>query len=180
MLLRHLLETEGWPAVLVFVASRYTANHVADKLKRAGIAVAPLHGDLSQGARSQALADLEARRIRVLVATDVAARGLDIAHLPAVVNYDLPRSPVDYLHRIGRTGRAGDSGTALTFVSADTEGHWRLIEKRHQLVLEQELIAGFEPLERAAAVSDPNGGVKGRRKSKKDKLREATARKTTP
>jgi ATP-dependent RNA helicase RhlE len=96
-----------------------------------------------------------------------------------VINYDLPRSAVDYLHRIGRTGRAGEAGVAISFVSADTDAHFRLIEKRHHLHIERERIAGFEPtvLEPTVPVSDPHGGVKGRRKSKKDKLREAAARK---
>ena len=178
MLLRHLLETHAWSTVLVFVASRYAAEHVATKLRRAKVAAAPLHGDLSQGARAQALADFKAKRLQVLVATDIAARGIDIVRLPAVVNYDLPRSPVDYLHRIGRTGRAGESGVAISFVSVDTEAHFRLIEKRHELHLERETIAGFEPTALVPTVSatDPHGGIKGRRKSKKDKLREAAAR----
>ncbi len=194
-LLRHLIETHGWSHVLVFVGSRYAAEHVSDKLNRAGkratvqsarISAAALHGQLSQGARTKALADFKAKRVQVLVATDLAARGLDIAELPAVINYDLPRSAVDYLHRIGRTGRAGETGVAVSFVSADTEAHFRLIEKRHHLRLERERIDGFEPTTLAPAmpasaalapVRDPHGGVKGRRKSKKDKLREAAARK---
>ncbi len=188
MLLRHLIAAHGWSQVLVFVGSRYTAEHVADKLTRAAkrepvpsarITAVALHGQLSQGARTQALADFKAKRVQVLVATDLAARGLDIAQLPAVVNYDLPRSAVDYLHRIGRTGRAGESGVAVSFISADGDAHFRLIEKRHRLHLERERIAGFEPtiLEPTAPARDPHGGVKGKRKSKKDKLREAAARK---
>ncbi|HWK89918.1 MAG TPA: DEAD/DEAH box helicase [Longimicrobium sp.] len=186
MLLRRLLETHAWSHVLAFVASRYAADHVALKLNRAGIAAASLHGELSQGARTQALADFKAKRVRVLVATDVAARGLDIAQLPAVVNYDLPRSTEDYVHRIGRTGRAGEKGVAISFVSADTEAHFRLIERRHHLDLPREQVAGFEPTEAAAATGraapplDPNGGVKGKRKSKKDKLREAAAAAARP
>jgi superfamily II DNA/RNA helicase len=180
MLLRRLIETHAWSHVLVFVASRHGAEHVADKLKRAKISAAPLHGDLSQGARTQALADFKAKRVQVLVATDVAARGIDIVELPAVVNYDLPRSPVDYLHRIGRTGRAGETGTAISFVSAETDAHFRLIEKRHRLRIARERIEGFEPTEVAAVArgphEHPHGGVKGKRKSKKDKLREAAAR----
>ncbi len=178
MLLRHLIETQAWPSVLVFVGSRYAAEHVATKLQRAKIAAAPLHGALSQGARTQALLDFKAKRIKVLVATDIAARGIDVVRLPAVVNYDLPRSPVDYLHRIGRTGRAGESGVAITFVSVDTEAHFRLIERRHDLRLERERLAGFEPTELVPSVTatDPHGGIKGKRKSKKDKLREAAAR----
>ncbi|MFY0569453.1 DEAD/DEAH box helicase [Archangium lansingense] len=174
-LLRRLLETHAWSHVLVFVASRHGADHVALKLNRAGIVAAALHGELSQGARTQAVADFQAQRVKVLVATDVAARGLDIARLPAVVNYDLPRSTVDYLHRIGRTGRAGQTGVAVSFVTASTEAHFRLIERRHHLALPRERIAGFEPTELAPPALDPHGGVKGKRKSKKDKLREAAA-----
>ena len=176
MLLRHLVATHAWTGVLVFVATKYGADHVAMKLNRAGISAASLHGELSQGARTEALAAFKARRIQVLVATDVAARGIDIAELPAVVNYDLPRSPVDYVHRIGRTGRAGESGTAVSFISADTDAHFRVIEKKNRLAIEREQIAGFEPEELAATPRDPNGGVKWKRKSKKDKLREAAAR----
>jgi len=175
-LLRHLLTTHAWSRVLVFVESQHRADHVAGKLSRLGIAASSLHGALSSGARTQALADFKAQEVQVLVATDVAARGLDIVQLPAVVNYDLPRSPVDYLHRIGRTGRAGEAGEAVSFISAATEAHFRLIEKRHQISLVRERLAGFEPVELDAPPGDPHGGVKGRRKSKKDKLREAAAR----
>ncbi len=175
-LLVHLLGVHAWSHVLVFVDSQYHADHVAMKLARAGVEATSLHGALSAGGRAQALADFKAKRVQVLVATDVAARGLDIAELPAVVNYDLPRSAVDYLHRIGRTGRAGETGVAVSFVSAATEAHFRLIEKRHQLAIVREQLAGFEPVELTAPPGDPHGGVKGRRKSKKDKLREAAAR----
>ena len=181
MLLKHLILDQKWERVLVFVATKYAAEHVAEKMQRNGIKADPFHGEFSQGARSQVLADFKASRIQVLVATDVAARGIDIAQLPAVVNYDLPRSAVDYTHRIGRTGRAGQSGVAVSFVSADTEAHFRLIEKRQNVLLDRETIAGFEPLETAtagaphAATDTLNGGVKGARKSKKDKLREAAA-----
>jgi len=176
-LLRHLLETHDWPSVLVFVASRHGVEHVASKLSRAGFSALPLHGELSQGARNQALEDLKARRIRVIVATDLAARGLDIAGLSAVFNYDLPRSPSDYAHRIGRTGRAGESGVAISFIGADGAAHFRLIEKRNELALPREQVVGFEPTDVPQPVGDGGldaaGGVKGKRKSKKDKLREA-------
>jgi ATP-dependent RNA helicase RhlE len=149
-LLRHLIETHGWSSVLVFVATKYATEHVARKLRRLGIEAAALHGELSQGARTQALAQFKAKQLRVLVATDVAARGIDIAQLAAVVNFDLPRSAADYIHRIGRTGRAGASGVAVSFVSQGTEAHFRLIEKRHRLRLVRETIAGFEPTGTAA------------------------------
>jgi superfamily II DNA/RNA helicase len=174
-LLLHLLAVHAWTRILVFVSTKYATEHLTDKLKRKGIAAAPLHGELSQGARAQGLADFKAGRLQVLIATDLAGRGLDIAELPAVLNYDLPRSPVDYLHRIGRTGRAGESGVAVSFVTARTSAHFSLIERRHRLSLPREIIAGFEPTQVAVA-ADPNGGVKGKRKSKKDKLREALAR----
>ncbi|HEY0709175.1 MAG TPA: helicase-related protein, partial [Polyangia bacterium] len=117
----------------------------------------------------------KAGRVQVLVATDLAARGLDIVELPAVLNYDLPRSAVDYLHRIGRTGRAGESGVAVSFVTAASSAHFDLIERRHRLNLLRETIPGFEPTDIAVRVAHPHGGIKGRRKSKKDKLREAKA-----
>ena len=176
MLLRHLLDAHGWRRVLVFVATRYTADLVADKLRRAHISAASFHGDLSQTARLEALAALKSGRVRVLIATDLSARGIDIAALPAVVNYDLPRSPVDYVHRIGRTGRAGEPGMAVSFITADSDAHFSLIEKRHHSTIDRETIPGFERTEVAAPRLDPHGGVKGRRKSKKDKLREAAAK----
>lgn len=174
-LLRHLIQTHGWSRVLVFVATKYATEHVADKLRRAGIDAEALHGELSQGARTQALADFKAGKVRVLLATDVAARGIDIAALPVVVNYDLPRSPTDYTHRIGRTGRAGERGVAVSFVSAETHAHFRLIEKRNRLAIPREQIAGFEPSATEIPASAGTGGIKGRRKSKKDRLREAEA-----
>jgi superfamily II DNA/RNA helicase len=174
-LLRQLLEVHGWPRVLVFVATKYATEHLSAKLDKHGISAAPLHGELSQSARTCALEDFRASRIRVLVATDLAARGLDVVELPAVVNYDLPRSTVDYVHRIGRTGRAGDSGVAVSFVTAQNEAHFALIERRHRLSIPREVLAGFEPTDVKVA-GDVHGGVKGKRKSKKDKLREAQAR----
>ncbi len=174
-LLRFLTEKNGWTQVLVFVATKYATEHVADKLRRAGLDATALHGELSQGARTQALLNFKAGQIRLLIATDLAARGLDIEELPVVVNYDLPRSAVDYVHRIGRTGRAGARGIAVSFVSAETHGHFQLIEKRNLRGILRERIEGFEPIEiePPVAVVPGGGGVKGKRKSKKDKLREA-------
>jgi len=182
-LLRHLIHDQKWARVLVFVATKYSTEHVAEKLRRAGINATALHGELSQSARTEALADFKSSKLKVLVATDIAARGIDVVQLPAVVNYDLPRSAVDYTHRIGRTGRAGETGVAVSFVTADSEDHFRLIEKRHDIRLERERVTGFEPTDVVEPAGDADvaveksvGGVKGKRKSKKDKLREAAAK----
>ena len=175
-LLRHLVTTEKWPRVLVFVATKLASEMVADKLRKAGLTAEPFHGELSQGKRNQVLADFKAERLGVVVATDVAARGLDIIELPVVVNYDLPRSTADYTHRIGRTGRAGARGLAVSFVCADSAAHFQLIAKRHALDVLVETVPGFEPTETAQAAPAPvdtsgNGGIKGKRPSKKDRLR---------
>ena len=176
-LLRHLIQHHGWERTLVFVATKYATEHITMKLERLGIAAPALHGELSQGARTWALAEFKAGRVQVLIATDVAARGIDVIDLPAVVNFDLPRSTADYVHRIGRTGRAGARGVAVSFVSAASEGHFRLIEKRNRFRLERERVPGFEPTAMAPAPAHAGtGGIKGARKSKKDKLREAAKR----
>ncbi len=177
--LRQLLRDEAWACVLVFVASRYTAELVSDKLFAHGFKAGVLHGELSQGARRDVLAALKAGTVEVLVATDVAARGLHIDALDAVVNYELPRSAADYVHRIGRTGRAGAAGVAVSFICADSaenaESHFRLIEKRQGQRVPRERLPGFEP-RAVASEAQATGGIKSTtRKSKKDKLREAAA-----
>lgn len=178
--LRQLLRDEAWPRALVFVASRYTAELVSDKLFAHGFKAGVLHGELSQGARRDVLAALKSGRVTVLVATDVAARGLHIDGLAAVVNYELPRSAADYTHRIGRTGRAGTAGAAVSFICADSaenaESHFRLIEKRQGRRVPRERLPGFEPTA-LASEAQATGGIKSTtRKSKKDKRREAEAR----
>ncbi|KFA26945.1 DEAD/DEAH box helicase [Xanthomonas vasicola] len=188
-LLRHLLLEHAWPQLLVFVASRHTADKVAEKLSKTGIEALPLHGELSQGRRERALRAFKQAEVQVLVATDLAGRGIDIDALPAVLNYDLPRSTVDYTHRIGRTARAGASGMAISFVTADSAQQWRLIEKRQGLRVPTSVIEGFEPMQAADApagdmsdaavrAADNNGGIKGKRPSKKEKLRAAAQAKT--
>ena len=173
-MLRHLIQENSWKQVLVFVATRYACEHVADKLYKAGIYATPFHGEMSQGARQDVLRDFKAGRWDVVVTTDLASRGIDIAMLPVVVNYDLPRSATDYTHRIGRTGRAGAHGDALSFVTAEALAHWQLICKREKLDLPLEQIPGFEPFDEPPAPQG-NGGIKGKRPSKKDKLRAAQA-----
>jgi ATP-dependent RNA helicase RhlE len=129
-LLRHLIKEGNWQQVLVFASSIRTADNVANKLKKHGIEAVAFHGDKSQGARTDALTKFKAGKIRVLVATDLAARGIDIKLLPHVINYELPRSPKDYIHRIGRTGRAGSEGEAISLVSEEEEHHFKVIQKK--------------------------------------------------
>ena len=174
-LLKHLIKTDHLKQLLVFVATQHSSEIVAAKLRVAGIAAEPFHGQLSQGKRQQVLADFKAHRVKVVLATDLAARGLDIEKLPAVVNYDLPRSAVDYTHRIGRTGRAGEAGLAISFVCPETLHHWNLIEKRHNVKLALEIIQGFEATQAVPEQGPGNGGIKGKRPSKKDKLRQMAA-----
>ena len=171
-LLRHLIAEHSWKQVLAFVATRYACEHVANKLCKAGINAAPFHGEMSQGARQDVLRDFKTGRCDVMVTTDLASRGIDIAMLPVVVNYDLPRSATDYTHRIGRTGRAGAHGDAISFVTAHALAHWKLIQKRESLALDLEQVPGFEPVDEPPAPQG-NGGIKGKRPSKKDKLRAA-------
>ena len=182
--LRALIAQHPGQRMLVFVASRYSAEHVANKLYAKKIFATALHGELSQGARQRVLQEFKANQWQVLVTTDLAARGIHIDALPVVINYDLPRSADDYTHRIGRTGRAGLSGTAISLVSPATAAHWKLIAKRNQLQLELETLPD-QPVtetvpERAAHEDGDRGGVKGKRMSKKDKLRAAAAAANTP
>ncbi|SCK19096.1 DEAD/DEAH box helicase [Vogesella sp. LIG4] len=177
-LLLQLLQQEAWPQAMLFVNSKHDAAELAQWLQREGIRAAALHGELAQGRRERVLENLKNGTLQVLVATDLAARGIDVPALPAVINVALPRSPQDYTHRIGRTGRAGQSGVAVSLIDADSRAHFRLIEKRLGLRLPREVLPGFEPTDQPAprlAASDDNGGIKGKRMSKKDKLRAAAA-----
>ncbi|MBD9363559.1 DEAD/DEAH box helicase [Methylomonas fluvii] len=142
-LLTHLVKTKDWQQVLVFTSTKHGANKLTEKLNTANIRAAAIHGNKSQGARTSALAGFKAGDIRVLVATDVAARGIDIAQLPHVVNFELPRSSADYVHRIGRTGRAGQNGQAVSLVSQDEYQALRLVEKLIGLQIPREQIDGF-------------------------------------
>jgi ATP-dependent RNA helicase RhlE len=144
-LLQQLVKENDWQQVLVFTRTKHGANRLAQHLEKARINAVAIHGNKSQGARTRALADFKAGRVRVLVATDIAARGLDIAQLPQVVNFDLPNVPEDYVHRIGRTGRAGAAGKAYSLVSADEIKQLNAIQQLIQRHLTREYIGGFEP-----------------------------------
>ncbi|HLT08241.1 MAG TPA: DEAD/DEAH box helicase [Cyclobacteriaceae bacterium] len=129
-LLRHLITSLQWQQVLVFVSSIRAADNLATKLNKNGIAALALHGDKSQGARTEALRKFKSGGLRALVATDLAARGIDIEFLPYVVNYELPRSPKDYVHRIGRTGRAERKGEAISLITEEDKHHFKVIQKK--------------------------------------------------
>ena len=128
-LLAHLIQTESWYQVLVFVRTKHGANRLAKQLNKAGIPSSAIHGDKSQGARTRALKEFKTGDLQALIATNVAARGLDLQGLNYVVNFDLPQMPEDYVHRIGRTGRAGESGLAISFISAEERKQLKDIEK---------------------------------------------------
>ena len=145
-LLNHLIREENWTQALVFTRTKHGANRLTTHLERRGINAAAIHGNKSQGARTKALAEFKRGKIRILVATDIAARGLDIDQLPQVVNFDLPSVPEDYIHRIGRTGRAGSTGKAVSLVSADEFKQLSDIERLTKQPLERKLVEGFEPV----------------------------------
>lgn len=175
-LLRHLLESEKWEQVLVFMANKRATDNIAAKFKKYGFLAESFHGDLVQEDRNYTLDAFKAKKIRVLFATDIAARGLDIDDITCVINFDLPRSPADYIHRIGRTGRAGKSGVSISFIDFEDMDHFALIEKRSQIKLRREQIEGFELSGNAPAKIKGPQPVKGQGKSKKDKLREQAAK----
>ena len=150
-LIIKLISEGNWKQVLVFTRTKHGANKLCEKMGKSGISAAAIHGNKSQGARTKALAGFKNGSINVLVATDIAARGLDIPLLPHVVNFELPNISEDYVHRIGRTGRAGAKGEALSLVSADETSYLRDIEKLVGLKIPKEIIEGFEP--------DPNAST---------------------
>lgn len=177
-LLVKLISEGNWKQVLIFTRTKHGANRLSEKLNKNNITAAPIHGNKSQGARTKALGGFKKGVIRVLVATDIAARGLDIPLLPHVINFELPNVPEDYVHRIGRTGRAGASGEALSLVSADERDHVKGIEKLLGEKLPNEILQGFEPLPQAkneeapAAKSQlrkpkPKNHYRGRRRNKR-------------
>ena len=166
-LLEHLLKENDWKQVLIFCSAKKRCDNLWRKLDKRGIQATTLHGNRAQKDRITALSDFKSGKTRILIATDVASRGIDIEELACVINYELPRSPNDYIHRIGRTGRAGTKGQAISLISHHEYGHFRVIEKRNNLHLKREQIAGFEA--DAKAPPPPSTGTK-KKKSKKTKL----------
>ncbi|MFN3915714.1 MAG: DEAD/DEAH box helicase [Aquabacterium sp.] len=144
-LLTHLIDQNNWHQVLVFTRMKHGANRLVEYLNKHGISAMAIHGNKSQSARTKALSEFKAGTLRVLVATDIAARGIDIDQLPHVVNFELPNVPEDYVHRIGRTGRAGAEGEAVSLVCVDEEGFLADIEKLIKRPLPRAVVPGFEP-----------------------------------
>ncbi|MFA0568443.1 DEAD/DEAH box helicase [Vibrio gallaecicus] len=171
-LLAHLIKKHEWRQALIFVNAKNSCEHLADKLYKRGIIAEVFHGDKGQGARTRILEDFKSGEIDVLIATDIAARGLDIEKLPVVINFDLPRSPSDYMHRIGRSGRAGEVGLALSLIDYEDYHHFKVIEKKNKIRLEREQVEGFEVdeeatkelLEAIKPVAKPAGTGKKKRK----------------
>jgi ATP-dependent RNA helicase RhlE len=171
--LANLIKKNEWRQALVFVNSKNGCEHLAYKLSKHDITAEVFHGDKGQGARSRVLQGFKGGEIEVLIATDIAARGLDIEKLPVVINFDLPRSPSDYMHRIGRSGRAGEVGLALSLIDYEDYHHFKVIEKKHKIWLEREQVVGFEvdeslidnALAKEKSVAPPAGS--GKKKAKK-------------
>jgi ATP-dependent RNA helicase RhlE len=171
--LAHLIKQHQWRQALIFVNAKNNCEHLAEKLAKRGITAAVFHGDKGQSERSRVLEGFKAGEIDVLIATDIAARGLDIEKLPVVINFNLPRSPSDYMHRIGRSGRAGEVGLALSLIDHEDYHHFNVIEKKNKIHLEREQVKGFEADEvnsdSVLAVEKPMAKPEGSGKKKRKK-----------
>ncbi len=170
-LLAHLLHENEWKQVLIFCSAKRTCDNLVKKLEKRSIAAVAMHSNKEQSKRAAALKDFKSGKIHVLIATDVAARGIDIEQLPCVINYDLPRSPNDYVHRIGRTGRAGEKGHVISLIAHHEYQHFTVIERHNGLNLKREEIAGFTVDEIAPPMPRKSPKKKKPRLSKKQKAR---------
>lgn len=173
-LLSECIGKNNWRQVLVFTRTKHGANRLAEQLSKDGLNSVAIHGNKSQGARTKALQSFKEGKVRVLVATDIAARGLDIERLPHVVNYELPNVPEDYVHRIGRTARAGQDGEALSLVGADEVGLLRDIEKMLKAKIPQEIQPGYEPTDK------PGSGGAGKKSGGQQRARRGGNRSSGP
>jgi ATP-dependent RNA helicase RhlE len=171
-LLKNLIKLNKFQLVLVFMASKRAADNIAAKFRKYGFNADSFHGDLIQEDRVYTLNEFKNKKINILFSTDIASRGLHVEDIDCVINYDLPRSTDDYIHRIGRTGRAGKSGMAISFLDGENLNHFKLIEKRYKLDIKKEQIEGFDFDTSTIVDQKGKAPVKGKRKSKKDKLRE--------
>ncbi|MCP4045161.1 MAG: DEAD/DEAH box helicase [Gammaproteobacteria bacterium] len=178
-LLSHMIGTGNWRQVLVFTRTKHLANRLSKQLEQDGLSAAAIHGNKSQGARTRALADFKNGDVRVLVATDIAARGLDIEQLPHVVNFELPNVPEDYVHRIGRTGRAGLEGEAVSLVCVDEKKLLADIEKLLKQGIEKIVIPGYEPDESIKAEPIKNGRNNGSGRNSRSRNKRRNSRTTS-
>ena len=172
-LLAHLLDTYDWKQILVFCSAKRSCDNLVKKLEARGITAVAMHGNKEQRARSKALREFKEGKTRVLIATDVAARGIDIESLPCIINFELPRSPKDYIHRIGRTGRAGETGFAISLIAHHEYAHFSVIEKHANIELEREQIEGFEA---DAVAPPPPKRAKPKKKARKKLSKKKKAR----
>lgn len=171
-LLKYLIKQYKFKSVLVFVSTKRATENISYKFRKSGYLAESFHGDLTQEERVYTLEEFKNKKLNILFSTDIASRGLHIDDIDCVINFDLPRSTEDYIHRIGRTARAGKTGVAISFLDNDNLAHFKLIEKRYKLDIPKEQIEGFDfTLEKVKKQKGPMP-VKGKRKSKKDKLRE--------
>ena len=177
-LLSHLVRDNNWEQVLVFMRTKHGANRLTKKLQADGVTAAAIHGNKSQAARTKALADFKDRKIRVLVATDIAARGIDISELPHVINFELPNVSEDYVHRIGRTGRAGSEGEAISLVSVDEVKLLSGIENLIRQVLVREIEEGFVPTEKVPLTRLRDQSLRANKPKKFNQGREGTHKAT--
>ncbi|MEW6996328.1 DEAD/DEAH box helicase [Colwelliaceae bacterium BS250] len=177
--LAHLIKLNQWRQALIFVNAKHHCEHLAEKLSKRGISAEVFHGDKGQSERSRVLEGFKAGEIEVLIATDIAARGLDIEKLPVVINFNLPRSPSDYMHRIGRSGRAGEVGLALSLIDHEDFHHFKVIEKKNKIRLEREQVEGFEADEvfddEFSAADKPMAKPEGTGKKKRKKKASVNA-----
>ena len=180
----HLINQQKWRQALIFVNAKHHCEHLAEKLAKRGITAAVFHGDKGQSERSRVLDGFKAGEIDVLIATDIAARGLDIEKLPVVINFNLPRSPSDYMHRIGRSGRAGEVGLAISLIDHEDYHHFTVIEKKNKIRLEREQVEGFEVAEiaedsiLAAELAENKPMAKPEGTGKKKRKKKATIKTT--
>lgn len=174
-LLRKIIKESNWKKVLVFMANNKAADNISFKFKKYGFKAQSFHGNLEQDERNLTLDEFKNGDIEILFSSDLSSRGLHIDDIECVVNYDLPRSTADYIHRIGRTARAGKEGVSISFVTEDNFEHFKLIEKRCNINLKKEEIEGFE-FKGELIPKKGKAPVKGKRKSKKDKLRENSSK----
>jgi superfamily II DNA/RNA helicase len=172
-LLQKLIKENDFDKVLVFMANKRASDNIAAKFRKYGFLANSFHGDLIQEDRIYTLEAFKNEKIKILFSTDIASRGLHIDDIDCVINFDLPRSTDDYIHRIGRTGRAGKNGVAISFVDNETYSHFKFIEKKCNIQIKMETIAGFELEVMTPLKQKGQAPTKGKRKSKKDKLREA-------